>query len=242
MAMQPTKPSAPPVRSGPRVQITRELWDGSAWVEKELPFVLGVVGDFSGRSDDRRASLRDRAFLEIDATSFDRILAEMAPRLAFEVRNRLAAGEDSPIRVELAFQALDDFSPAKVARQVAPLAKLIQTRERLVEVLVRMDGNDRLEDFLDSVLRDPERRDRLRQALRAETAQVSDDTPADATAQRAPSAETPAGSSLLDSLLDSMQIRAPQFRDRAKQILAALLADVIEHALVFEKSAEKTIQ
>src|SRR5258708_6930628 len=135
----------------PRVHITYDVELGGAIELKELPFVVGVVGDFSGKPDQPLPRVKDRKFIEIDRDNFDQVLAGMKPRLALRVDNKLA-GDESEMRVELRFNSLEDFEPDNVVKQVEPLRKLIQARRRLSDLLSKMDGNDRLEELLQEVL------------------------------------------------------------------------------------------
>lgn len=139
----------------PRVHITYDVEVGDAIEMKEIPFVVGVLSDLSGKPDEPLPKLKDRKFVEIDRDNFDNVLAAMKPRLAFKVDNKLA-NDDTKIAVELRFKSLDDFHPEQVAQQVAPLKKLVDARLRLSELLHKLDGNDRLDELLQQVLNDTE--------------------------------------------------------------------------------------
>jgi type VI secretion system protein ImpB len=139
----------------PRVHITYDVEVGDAIEMKEIPFVVGVLSDLSGKPDQPLPKLKDRKFVEIDRDNFDNVLAAMKPRLAFKVDNKLA-NDDTKIAVELRFKSLDDFHPEQVAQQVAPLKKLVDARLRLSELLHKLDGNDRLDELLQQVLNDTE--------------------------------------------------------------------------------------
>jgi len=110
-----------------RVRVTYALPGGRG--QGELPFVVGVLGDFAGRSK-TVPKLRDRKFIEVSEQNFDAVLAAMTPRLECTVENRLS-GDDSGMRVELTFRSLKDFEPEQIARQVEPLRRLVELRERL---------------------------------------------------------------------------------------------------------------
>ncbi|SPD72827.1 conserved hypothetical protein [uncultured Desulfobacterium sp.] len=138
------------VRS-PRVQITYDVEIGDAIQMKEIPFVVGVLGDLSGKPDEPLPKLKDRKFIEIDRDNFDNVLAGMKPRLAYKVDNKLT-DDDTKIGVELRFKSLDDFHPERVAEQIAPVRKLVETRKRLSELLNKLDGNDRLDELLQDVI------------------------------------------------------------------------------------------
>jgi type VI secretion system protein ImpB len=140
----------------PRVHITYEVDTGNAIEAKELPFVVGVLADLSGQpKDGQLAKMRDRKFVEIDRDNFDQMLAGSKPRLQFRVPNRLA-DDDSSLGVELEFNSMDDFGPEAVARQVEPLRKLVEARERLNELALRVNASDKLEDLLQDVLQNTE--------------------------------------------------------------------------------------
>ncbi len=138
------------VRS-PRVQITYDVEVGDSIEMKEIPFVVGVLGDLSGNPDEPLPKLKDRKFVEIDKDNFDTVLAGMKPRLAYKVDNKLA-DDDSKIAVELRFKSMDDFHPERVAEQVEPVRKLVETRKRLADLLNKLDGNDKLDELLQDVL------------------------------------------------------------------------------------------
>ncbi len=129
------------VRS-PRVQITYDVEIGDAIEMKEIPFVVGVLGDLSGKPDEPLPQLKDRKFVEIDRDNFDKVLEGMKPRLAFKVDNKLT-DDDTKMAVELRFKSMDDFHPERVAQQIEPLRKLLDARQRLSDLLNKLDGNDR---------------------------------------------------------------------------------------------------
>jgi type VI secretion system protein ImpB len=137
----------------PRVQITYDVEIGDAIEMKEIPFVLGVLADLSGKSDEPLPKLKDRKFVEIDRDNFNNVLEGMKPRLAFKVDNKLT-GDDTKLAVELRFKSIDDFRPENVVTQVDPLRKLLDARQRLSGLLNKLDGNDRLDDLLQKVIAD----------------------------------------------------------------------------------------
>ena len=147
----------------PRVHITYDVQVGDAIEMKELPFVLGVLGDFSGKPDEPLPGVKDRKFIEIDRDNFDTVLAGMKPRLAYRVDNKLTG--DGKMNVELRFKSLDDFTPDRVVQQVEPLRKLVEARSRLSDLLSKMDGNDRLEELLKDVLENDATRQQLSSQL-----------------------------------------------------------------------------
>lgn len=137
----------------PRVHITYDVEVGNAIEAKELPFVVGVLGDFSGKPDEPLPRVKERKFIEIDRDNFDKVLAAQKPRLAYSVENKLSA-EGGRMNIELRFGQLDDFEPDKVVQKVEPLKKLADTRQRLSDLLSKMDGNDKLEGLLAGIIND----------------------------------------------------------------------------------------
>jgi type VI secretion system protein ImpB len=129
---------------------------------KELPFVMGVLADLSGKPDEPLPRLRDRKFVEIDRDNFNEVMKGMKPRLAFRVDNKLT-DDDTKLGVELRFQNIDDFSPERVAEQVEPLKKLIEVRQQLKGLLAKTDGNDRLAERLQEIINNTEKLQQLGQ-------------------------------------------------------------------------------
>ncbi len=136
----------------PRVHITYDVEIGDAIEMKEIPFVVGVLGDLSGKPDEPLPKLKDRKFVEIDRDNFNNVLEGMKPRLAFKVDNKLTE-EDTKIPVELNFKSMDDFHPERVADQITPLRKLVDARQKLSDLLGKLDGNDRLDELLQDVIK-----------------------------------------------------------------------------------------
>ncbi|WP_328189672.1 type VI secretion system contractile sheath small subunit [Marinobacter sp. OP 3.4] len=135
----------------PRVHITYDVETEGAMVKKELPFVVGVMGDFSGNNSDSPKPLKDRRFIQIDRDNFDDVLRRMAPKLKLKVDNKLS-DDDSQIAVDLAFNSMDDFQPAAVVNQVEPLRELMETRNRLRDLMTKVDRSEELEELLERVL------------------------------------------------------------------------------------------
>jgi len=135
----------------PRVHLTYDVEVGGAIQVKELPFVMGVLADLSGKPEEALPRLKDRKFVEIDRDNFNKVLAGTKPRLAFQADNTLQ-GDDSKINVELRFNHISDFEPEQVANQVEPLRKLLEARDRLSDLVNKMDGNDKLEQLLQDVV------------------------------------------------------------------------------------------
>ena len=136
----------------PRVQLTYEVEKGDAIEVKELPFVVGVVGDLAGHSEIEQPKLRDRKFVNIDRDNFDDVMKAIEPRAAFQVENRLAP-EGGKFAVDLKFRSLSDFSPDEVVEQVEPLRRLLEARSKLADLRNKLAGNDKLEDLLSEVLK-----------------------------------------------------------------------------------------
>lgn len=137
----------------PRVQIEYDVEVYGAQKKVQLPFVMGVMADLSGTPADPMGPVADRKFLEIDVDNFDERLKAMKPRVAFSVPNTLS-GEGN-LSVDLTFQSMDDFSPAAIARKMEPLAKLLEARQQLSNLLTYMDGKTGAEDLIARVLKDP---------------------------------------------------------------------------------------
>ncbi len=148
----------------PRVHISYEVETGGAIEMKELPFVVGVLGDFSGKPAEPLPRMRDRKFVEIDRDNFDGVLAGMKPRLQMGVENKLNDG-GGKIAVELNFRSMEDFEPDQVVQQVEPLRRLVEARRNLSDLLAKMDGNDKLGELLEDVLNNADAQKQLGDAL-----------------------------------------------------------------------------
>ena len=136
----------------PRVHIKYDVETEGAVVEKELPFVVGVMGDFSGDPTRKLEDLRDRKFVQIDRDNFDKVMERMAPGLNLKVANKLTGEGD--MGVSLKFNKMDDFDPARIVEQVEPLKRLQETREKLRELLTKADRSEDLEHLLEDILKD----------------------------------------------------------------------------------------
>ncbi|MCA8951013.1 MAG: type VI secretion system contractile sheath small subunit [Planctomycetes bacterium] len=151
----------------PRVHIEYEVEKGGAMVMKELPFVSGVMADLAGHAT-RDTKLKERKFVDIDRDNFDSVMKGIAPALKLEgVTNKLSSEGGEMPAVNLQFGKLDDFSPVNVARQVEPLAELLNLRQQLVDLKNRVDNNDRLGELLDEVLTNDDLRQKLKAKLDA---------------------------------------------------------------------------
>ncbi|MEO6800598.1 MAG: type VI secretion system contractile sheath small subunit [Rhodanobacter sp.] len=144
----------------PRVQLTYDVEVGDAIEKKELPFVAGVIGDFSGQPAEPLAKLKERKFVNLDKDNFDDVLKGMKPRVQMQVDNKLK-GDGSKVGVELNFKSLDDFTPEAVANQVEPLRKLLEARQKLADLRNKMAGNDKFEELLNEVLQNTDQITRL---------------------------------------------------------------------------------
>jgi len=162
MAKQSTQHKLDRVRP-PRVQITYDVEVGDAIEVKELPFVMGVLGDFTGQPTEPLARLKDRKFVEVTPDNFDSVLESMRPHLAFTVENKLSEEADAPkLGVDLRFKSMDDFEPDRVARQVKPLRELLELRERLSDLRGSLQGNDKLEETLREAVSNTEKLSKLK--------------------------------------------------------------------------------
>jgi type VI secretion system protein ImpB len=137
----------------PRVQIEYDVELYGAEKKVQLPFVMGVMSDLSGKPAEALPSVADRKFLEVDVDNFDSRLKSMKPRVAFSVPNTLTG--DGNLSVDVTFESMDDFSPAAVARKVGGLNKLLEARQQLANLITYMDGKTGAEDLIAKVLADP---------------------------------------------------------------------------------------
>ena len=135
----------------PRVHIKYEVETGGALVERELPFVVGVMGDFSGNPTEPLRPLKDRKFVQIDKENFNEVMERIAPELNIRVKNTLA-GDDSEIPVQMKFRSMTDFEPGSIAQQVPALKKLLDTRNQLRDLMTKVDRSTDLENLLERVL------------------------------------------------------------------------------------------
>jgi type VI secretion system protein ImpB len=160
----------------PHVHITYEVETGGVPEIKELPFVVGVLGDFSGNPTKPLQPLADRKFISIDRDNFNDIMQRMNPGLNFRVENTLK-GDGSEMAVQLQFQSIEDFEPGRVVDQVEPLKKLLETRNKLRDLLSNVDRSDILERELEEILKSTEKTQALAKAVGADSiAPGSDNT------------------------------------------------------------------
>ncbi len=142
----------------PRVQLTYDVQIGDAIEQKEIPFVAGVLGDFTGKQDPNNPlpKLKDRKFVSVDLDNFDEVMQGMAPSATYRVKNKLGS-DGGEFAVNLTFKQMDDFRPEAVVQQVEPLKKLLDARTKLADLRNKLAGNEKLEDLLGEVLNNTEK-------------------------------------------------------------------------------------
>ncbi len=148
----------------PRVQITYDVEIGDAIELKELPFVIGVMGDFVGKPEEPLPVFKERKFVEIDPDNFNQVLAGMKPRLSYSVENKLQ-DDGSKLGVELKFTNIEDFEPDNLVQQIEPLRKLVEARQKLSDLRSKMDGNEKLENILEDIISNSDKQKELSSAL-----------------------------------------------------------------------------
>jgi type VI secretion system protein ImpB len=147
----------------PRVHVTYDVEVGDAIELKELPFVMGVLGDFTGMPEQPLPRLRDRKFVEVTPDNFDSALEGMKPHISYSVENKLSEDSSAPqLKVDLHFKSLDDFSPENVARQVKPLRELMELRTKLSDLAGSLQGNDKLDELLLEAVGNTEKLNKLK--------------------------------------------------------------------------------
>lgn len=165
MAKQSTQHKLDRVRP-PRVHVTYDVEVGDAIELKELPFVMGVLGDFTGQPTEPLPRLRDRKFVEVNPDNFDNVLEGMKPHLSFSVENKLSEDSNAAqLKVDLHFKSMDDFEPENVARQVKPLKELMDLRTKLSDLRGSLQGNDKLEELLLDAVGDKNKLDKLKKEM-----------------------------------------------------------------------------
>ncbi|WP_010325283.1 type VI secretion system contractile sheath small subunit [Marinobacterium stanieri] len=149
----------------PRVHITYDVETEGAVIQKELPFVMGIMGDYTGNAPGVSAkSLKERKFIQVDNDNLNDVMARMQPGLSFKVDNKLK-NDDSSMLVELDFRSMDDFEPGKVVEQIEPLKKLLDTRNKLRDLLTKADRSEELESLLEKVLQNTDDMEQLAKEL-----------------------------------------------------------------------------
>jgi type VI secretion system protein ImpB len=135
----------------PRVHITYDVETNGAQQEKEIPFVMGIMGDYSGDNTENKKALKDRKFSQIDRDNFNEVMNNVSPQVSMKVENTLE-NDGSEIGVDLKFKSMEDFEPHKIVENVDPLKKLMETRNKLRDLLTKADRSDKLESLLEEVL------------------------------------------------------------------------------------------
>lgn len=165
MARESTQQKLSRVRP-PRVHITYDVQVGDAIENKEIPFVMGVLGDLTGQPEQPLAKVKDRKFVEVTPDNFDTVLAGMNPHTAFSVENKLSDDSSAgQLKVDLHFKSLEDFEPEQVARQVKPLRELLELRTKLADLRGSLQGNDKLDELLLESITNTEKLEKLRTEL-----------------------------------------------------------------------------
>jgi type VI secretion system protein ImpB len=144
----------------PRVQITYDVEKGDAIEKRDLPFVVGVLADLSGMPEKPLPPIAKRKFVAVDRDNINNVMKSIGPRLAFKVQNRLSE-DDTKLNVELRFESMDDFQPAKIAEQITPLRKLLEIRKSLANLQSSLIGNEKLDGLVQELMQNQEM---LRQA------------------------------------------------------------------------------
>ncbi|AWT15241.1 MULTISPECIES: type VI secretion system contractile sheath small subunit [Stenotrophomonas] len=144
----------------PRVQLTYDVEKGDAIEQKELPFVVGVMGDFSGNPEQPLPKVKDRKFVNVDLDNFDEVMEGVAPRAVYRVPNKIS-DDGGEFGVELKFNSIDDFRPEAVVQQIEPLRRLLESRTKLADLRNKLAGNEKLEDLLTDVLNNTEQLKKL---------------------------------------------------------------------------------
>jgi type VI secretion system protein ImpB len=144
----------------PRVHITYDVETNGAIEKREIPFVMGVMADVSGQPEQPLPPLKDRKFVDIDKDTFDKVLGQVNPRLAFKVDNRLSE-DDTRLGIELRFSSMADFEPAAVVNQIPALRRLLELRNALHNLRASLIGNDKLESILQEILKNDEAMQRI---------------------------------------------------------------------------------
>ena len=148
----------------PRVQITYDVETGGAIEKKELPLIVGIMADLAGKPEGKVLPIKARKFVEIDRDNFNDVMASIGPRLAFQVNNKLK-NDDSKINAELRFKKIDDLRPEAIVEQIEPLRKLLEARQRLNDLLAKLDGNDDLDALLQEIAANTDSQKKIKEAV-----------------------------------------------------------------------------
>ena len=172
--MQSTQQKLSRVRK-PRVHIVYEVETEGAAVQRELPFVVGVLADLSGNAGQAKKPMRERKFIQIDRDNFDEVMMHIGPALTFKVENTLA-DDGSEMAVNLAFNSMADFEPGSIVNQIDPLRELLEIRNKIRDLATKADSSEQLEEILETILQD---NDQLKKMAEELTIQI-DQSPAEA--------------------------------------------------------------
>lgn len=148
----------------PRVHITYDVETGDSTAKKELPFVMGVMGDYSGDNVENKKALKDRKFVSIDRDNFNQVMANIAPSLSLKVENKIA-NDGKDMAVDLTFKSMDDFDPAEIVNQVEPLRKLLEARNKLRDLMSKADRSEELEKILEEIIPSKDKANNILQEL-----------------------------------------------------------------------------
>jgi type VI secretion system protein ImpB len=159
----------------PRVHITYDVETEGAVIQKELPFVVGVIGEFSGKPTTPLPPLKDRKFVQIDRDNFNEVLERMRPALSFKAPN-LLKGDGSDFLVELNFESMEDFEPGQVARKIGDIATLLDVRSKLQELLTKADRSSDLENLLEQIVQNENMRKELASDIEHSASATSTET------------------------------------------------------------------
>lgn len=155
----------------PRVHITYDVENNGQTEKKEIPFVVGVMGDFSGNPTKELKAFKDRKFIQIDADNFNEVMNKMSPGLNLKVKNTIA-GDDSNMAINLTFNSIEDFSPDNISKQVEPIRNLIEIRTKLKDLLSKADRSENLDAILETILKDHEQLQKFSKELEGDTTNV----------------------------------------------------------------------
>lgn len=235
----------------PRVQITYDVEIGNAIEKKELPLVVGILADLSGKPDTPPAKLVERRFVDIDRDNFNEILSSISPRATLQVDNTIS-GDDSKLNVELRFNHIEDFDPVNLVKQVVPLRRLFEARQRLRDLLTKLDGNDDLDQLLQDVVANTEGLQEIKAARpEAEAAPAGDSEPrptsrpdplpGEAAMPKSSAAEQSGESStqtlsLLDEIIAKGRMAHDDSQeDYARDMLAEFATQVLDEGMAVDK-------
>lgn len=137
----------------PRIHIVYDVETEGAVVQRELPFIVGIIGDFSGNASTASKPLKERKFVQVDRDNFNAVMAHLSPALNLKVDNTLV-GDDSELSVSLQFNSIEDFEPGHLVNQVQPLKDLLDVRNKIRDLMAKADRSDELENILIEVLQD----------------------------------------------------------------------------------------